>query len=396
MSNKAIFLDRDGTLIEDPGYINSPDQVKLLDGAAEALIEFCAMGYKRVVVSNQSGVARGIVTEKTLGEIHKRLKQLLAEKGAYLDKIYYCPYYPEGTITKYCKESDWRKPNPGMLLAAAKEMDIDLNQSWMVGNSSRDIEAGLRAGCKTILINRPLHYELPKPGEPKPDYKAINIKEAVNIVKQYLRSTDRACSDPALAAKAGCAFHTESEQSLCCEAAVQREKQVEEQANQQVDALRPLTVVSEPVPPVLSAVEGSIVEGVEPPEHIEPETAPEEPACGELPVATPSPAAPERQRGEHRGERPEEREPPVDKTEHLLRSILNQVKSMQRSDMFGEFSMIRFMAGVVQCIVLLCLVLAVWFLMSPNRQDNAIFISLGFAMVLQVMALTFYVMQRRK
>ena len=83
MSNKAIFLDRDNTLIEDAGYISNPDQVKLLDGVAEALIEFGAMGYKLIVVSNQSGVARGIVTEKVLGEIHNRLKQLLAEKGVY-------------------------------------------------------------------------------------------------------------------------------------------------------------------------------------------------------------------------------------------------------------------------------------------------------------------------
>jgi len=151
MSNKAVFLDRDNTLIEDPGYINHPDQVKLLEGVAEALIELKAMGYKLIVVSNQSAVARGIVTEKVLAQIHDRLKQLLAERGAYLDRIYYCPYHPDGVVPKYRKESDWRKPNPGMLLTAADQMDIDLNQSWMIGNSSRDIEAGLRAGCKTIL-----------------------------------------------------------------------------------------------------------------------------------------------------------------------------------------------------------------------------------------------------
>jgi len=154
MSNKAVFLDRDNTLIEDPGYINHPDQVKLLEGVAEALIELKALGYKLIVVSNQSAVARGIVTEKVLAQIHDRLKQLLAERGAYLDRIYYCPYHPDGVVPKYRKESDWRKPNPGMLLTAADQMDIDLNQSWMIGNSSRDIEAGLRAGCKTISSGR--------------------------------------------------------------------------------------------------------------------------------------------------------------------------------------------------------------------------------------------------
>src|SRR4030042_2433129 len=115
MSDKAIFLDRDDAVIKYPGYINSPDQVELLDGAAEALIKLKELGYKLVVVSNQSAVARGIVTEKTLGQIHDRLKQLLAEKNAFLDRIYYCPYHPDGIVAKYRKESNDSKPNPGML-----------------------------------------------------------------------------------------------------------------------------------------------------------------------------------------------------------------------------------------------------------------------------------------
>jgi len=346
MPNKAIFLDRDDTLIEDPGYINNPKQVKLVDGAAEALIEFGAMGYKLVVVSNQSAVARGIVTEKVLGEIHNRLKQLLAEKGAFLDKIYYCPYHSEGSVAKYRKESDFRKPNPGMLLAAAEEMDIDLNQSWMIGNSNHDIEAGLRAGCKTILISRPLHYVLPKPGESKPDYKAINIKEAVNIVKQYHRASDKCATQP--------------------------------------------SVPTEQTQPVVSKPVLSMVERVEPPI---PQV--EEQANQPEPTKPPSSSPPFLSLIRGRGAT-EEQEIPSDRTEHLLRSILNQIKSMQRADMFGEFSMIRFMAGVVQVIVLFCLLLTIWFLISPNRQDNAVFISLGFAIVLQMMALTFYIIQRRK
>ncbi len=162
MSDKAIFLDRDDTLIEDPGYINSPEQVKLLDSVAEALIELKALGYKLVVVTNQSAVARGIVTEKVLGEIHKRLEQLLVEKKAFLDGIYYCPYHPDGAVKKYRKESEFRKPNPGMLLKAAEEMDIDLGQSWCVGNSISDMEAGLRAGCKTRSGRRSHRYTRPR------------------------------------------------------------------------------------------------------------------------------------------------------------------------------------------------------------------------------------------
>jgi len=194
MSNKAIFLDRDGTIIEDPGYLSHPDQVNLLDGAAEALVELRAMGYKLVIVSNQSAVARGIVTEKELDEIHDRLRQLLTEKGAYLDQIYYCPYHPDGVVPKYRKDSDWRKPNPGMLLAAADEMNIDLSQSWSIGDSSRDVEAGLNAGCKTILISRYSRKRSAygEPNDPKPDYKSVNMKEAVNIIKQYHRSSNGA------------------------------------------------------------------------------------------------------------------------------------------------------------------------------------------------------------
>jgi len=119
MSNTAVFFDRDGTLIHDPGYLNHPDQVELLDGAAEALKELQLLGYKTVVVSNQSGVARGMITEETLKRIHGRLEELLAQKGASLDRIYYCPYHPDGAIARYRKDSDWRKPQPGMLAGYA-------------------------------------------------------------------------------------------------------------------------------------------------------------------------------------------------------------------------------------------------------------------------------------
>ena len=145
MANKAIFLDRDGTIIEDPGYLNSPEQVKLLDGAAEALCQLKQMGYKLVIISNQSGVARGIVTEKVLEDIHKKLRQSLAGQRATIDAIYYCPFHPDGVLKKYRKESVMRKPNPGMLLKAAEDMDIDLAESWMIGNSGSDVQAAISA-----------------------------------------------------------------------------------------------------------------------------------------------------------------------------------------------------------------------------------------------------------
>ncbi|MHC4124433.1 MAG: D-glycero-alpha-D-manno-heptose-1,7-bisphosphate 7-phosphatase, partial [Planctomycetota bacterium] len=184
MSNKAIFLDRDDTLIEDPGYINNPDQVELIAGVTDALIELRKMGYKLVVVSNQSGVARGIITEKAIAEIHSRLEELLIKNGAVIDKIYYCPYHPDGVVPKYRKKSNLRKPSPGMILKACDEMNIDANQSWMIGNNDSDIEAGLKAGCKTVLIDNPSKEKTFGIENIKSDYRAVNMKEAVNIIKK--------------------------------------------------------------------------------------------------------------------------------------------------------------------------------------------------------------------
>ncbi len=318
MSNKAIFLDRDGTIIEDPGYINHPDQVKLLDGVAEVLTTFSAMGYKLIVASNQSAVARGIVTEKVLGKIHNRLKELLAKKGAHLDAIYYCPYHPDGAVMKYRKESDWRKPNPGMLLAAADEMDIELVGSWVIGNSGRDVDAGRRAGCKTILIDDPSHYKQSEQGRLEPDFGAVNMKEAVNIIKKHRRSASKAeiQNQPAVAAN----------------------PQPKSQATDTPDK----------------------------PASAQPQTN----------------NAGQKLQGQ--------------RTEQLLNSILSQLKGMQRADMFDEFSTMRLIAGVLQVAVWFCLLITVWFLMSPTSRHNAVLISLGFAAVLQLMVLTFYIMQGRK
>jgi D,D-heptose 1,7-bisphosphate phosphatase len=384
MSDKAIFFDRDDTLIEDPGYISSPEQVKLLTGVPRALIELKALGYKLIVVTNQSAVARGIITEKVLGEIHKRLEQLLAEENAFLDRIYYCPYHPEGAVKKYRQESELRKPNPGMLLKAAEEMDLDLDQSWCVGNSGSDIEAGLRAGCKTILIDPPSRQIRLKPGEPRPDYKAINIKEVVNIVKKYHRSTAEAEAE------------TQPEPLEQAEPIEQETEQVPEATEPVVQDTEPAKQDTEPV-----------VEDTEPAkQYVEPVVQDAEPA---LQVAEQAPTveepviSTEEQQLESVLQEPQaepteqaEREIAPEGTEQLLKSINTQLKNMQRTNMFGEFSIMRLIAGIIQIIVLFCLLISIWFLISPNRQDSSVFIALGFAMVLQVMSLTFYIMHGRK
>ncbi|MFB3891578.1 MAG: D-glycero-alpha-D-manno-heptose-1,7-bisphosphate 7-phosphatase [Phycisphaerae bacterium] len=184
MANKAVFVDRDHTLIEDPGYLSDPAAVKLLPGVGPALKSLSAAGFRIVLVTNQSGIARGILTEETLAGIHDELRRQLAQHGAALDGVYYCPFHPEGVIEKYARESDMRKPKPGMLLAAAKDMDIDLTASWMVGDGARDIEAGQRAGCRTIRVRVPSR---PPSGEPQDedvqaDFTVHNMVEAARII----------------------------------------------------------------------------------------------------------------------------------------------------------------------------------------------------------------------
>ncbi len=184
MANKAVFLDRDHTIIDDPGYLSDPDQVKLLPGVELALKSLRQAGYLLVVVTNQSGVARGMFTEQTLKTIHAELQRRLEEKGARLDAIYYCPFHPEAQVEKYAKDSELRKPKPGMLLKAAEDLDIDLSASWMVGDSPRDVEAGQRAGTRTVRIRHP-GEQLPRDqvGDvAQPDYTVRNLVDAARVI----------------------------------------------------------------------------------------------------------------------------------------------------------------------------------------------------------------------
>jgi len=145
MAERAVFLDRDGTLIEDPGYLSDPAGVRLLPGVPEALQAIRSAGYLLVLVSNQSGIGRGYFTRKQAEAVHRRVVHELARKGVVLDDARYCPHAPE-------EDCSCRKPRPGLLLAAASDLGIDLESSFMVGNSSADIGAGKNAGCRTILL----------------------------------------------------------------------------------------------------------------------------------------------------------------------------------------------------------------------------------------------------
>jgi len=143
--NRAVFLDRDGTLNVDPGYLSDPDQVVLLPGVGEALARLGNAGFLLVVVSNQSGIGRGIFPEAALGPIHQRMNDLLRPFGARIDAFRYCPHRPEDACS--C-----RKPSPALLLDAARDLGIDLSRSFMVGDKAIDLEAGRAAGCAAGLV----------------------------------------------------------------------------------------------------------------------------------------------------------------------------------------------------------------------------------------------------
>jgi len=157
LSPWAVFLDRDGTINEEVGLIINKTQLKLYPGVAKALLQLKKGGALTILITNQPVIARGLVNEEELEEIHLHLKGLLSQEGAQLDDIFYCPHHPEkhhkeSTNPKYRRECQCRKPKPGMILEAAEKWKIQLNQSYMVGDSNRDIAAGHAAGCSTILV----------------------------------------------------------------------------------------------------------------------------------------------------------------------------------------------------------------------------------------------------
>lgn len=155
---KAVFLDRDGTINKYVGFLRNINQFELIEGVAEAIKRINASGYLCIVVTNQPVIARGEVTVPQLEEIHNKMETLLGLEGAYIDGLYYCPHHPhrgfEGEIPELKSDCECRKPKPGMLLKAAEEFNIDLSKSWMVGDGENDIKAGENAGCKTCLIGK--------------------------------------------------------------------------------------------------------------------------------------------------------------------------------------------------------------------------------------------------
>ena len=173
--HRAVFVDRDDTLVVNRHYGSDPDAIELLDGVAEGLRALRKAGYKLILVSNQSGVARGYFDEAAVGRMHDRLQRMLDAHGAALDGLEYCPHHPEGEVVPYAVRCACRKPAPGMLRRAARKHGLNLSASWMVGDIAADVEAGKRAGTRTVLVG-------PEPSPITPDFRAAGFAEVVGHI----------------------------------------------------------------------------------------------------------------------------------------------------------------------------------------------------------------------
>jgi len=154
---KACFLDRDGVLIEEAHYLKDPEQVKIIPGAYSAVKKLKEMGFLCIVVSNQSGVARGYFKEPDIKAIETRIDEYLAAEGLKIDAYYNCPHHPKGTVPQYAKDCACRKPAPGMILKAAAEHGIDLKSSFMIGDKFSDLKAAEKAGCQFQILVKTGH-----------------------------------------------------------------------------------------------------------------------------------------------------------------------------------------------------------------------------------------------
>ena len=345
MTNRAVFFDRDGTLIEHYDYLTEARQVELTASTAAALRLLKDRGFLLVMVTNQSAVARGMITEEKLLEIHDRLKELLAEKGAYLDQIYYCPYHRQAAIERYRRESNMRKPAPGMLLLAANELDIDLAESWMIGDDDRDIEAGKNAGCKTVMLENRNDSSLVKRGESEPDFTATNLKEAANIIVRYAGSKQPKISENG------------EDAEMSSKTSSQPDDNDQDEGPIASDAVRSEEIARR---------KGRKREFAKMPQLDTDQTA--ELGDDDQTVSE----------------------------KDLLGQILRELRSHNRGHSFTEFSISKLLAGVLQMLVFLCLVLVYWYGSGPEPNKDATQTCLLLALILQTMTLTLLVSHRQQ
>jgi len=407
----AVFLDRDGTLIEEVGYASRPGQIRILGGVARALIDLADAGYRLIVVTNQSGIARGYMTEEDLERFHDALDQQLHLLGAAVDAYYACPHHPDPGDTPrpdLAVACDCRKPKPGLLLRAAEDFRLDLEDSWTVGDMWRDIAAGQAAGTRTIKLPADPEHDAPRPPDVEPpSAEAANLAEAADIILGRRKGTARDGAQP-VPVDAG----APSEPAAVVQAPTAAQPSPEAAAAE-----------TEGVPAAEPAVAGAG------PEHAE---APPEPTVEGFSQAPPAPA---KERIEE--ERPTTPSPPVEAAGHcarcgrdifpsdiaagaagerngfllcaeclsqqpreaaeagpdagadrLLRSILAELQRLRRSQRPSSFSAVRILAYIVQAGALFF-----GFGLAIFGEDRALYLQV--ALLLQLLVLALLLFERR-
>ena len=196
MKRPAVFFDRDNTLIVSDGYLGDPEKVVLIEGAADAVARARRLGFATVVVSYQSGVARGMFGEDAVHAVNDRLDRMLADQNSHavIDRHEFCPYHPEAAVERYRQDSDLRKPKSGMIHAAAEALALDLSRSWLIGDAPRDIEAGKAAGCRTILFTPPGVTASPAASAEsgvRPDHSVTSLKDAIDYIAAHPATESR-------------------------------------------------------------------------------------------------------------------------------------------------------------------------------------------------------------
>jgi D,D-heptose 1,7-bisphosphate phosphatase len=188
--NKAVFVDKDGTLIRDVPYNVKPEYVMLESGVTDALKKIKQHNYLLIVISNQSGIAKGLFTERDLEPVKTKIQELLHPADIQIDEFYFCPHHPDGVMKEYTTACTCRKPEPGMILQAAVDFNIDLTSSWMIGDILHDIEAGNKAGCKTILIDNGNETQWITNEMRWPSYIVNGMDEAAAIILEARRNVE--------------------------------------------------------------------------------------------------------------------------------------------------------------------------------------------------------------
>ncbi|MBU0980350.1 MAG: HAD family hydrolase [Nanoarchaeota archaeon] len=182
--NPTVFLDRDGTIIEDKGFLSKKEEIMFLPNSIGGLKMLASLGLKLVIITTQSGIARGYFTEEDLHKLNEHLLAELKKHGIEIDRIYYCPHHPVHGKGKYKKKCRCRKPDTGMIEQAQQELDIDLAKSYLIGDKSIDIQMGMNAGVKTILVKTGYAGKEEGFTEVEPDYVVEDLLEAAKIVKE--------------------------------------------------------------------------------------------------------------------------------------------------------------------------------------------------------------------